>query len=155
MPARSRAPGFSPGRVRGSPLVVHRISCDSEPNRLDLGSNNHFRPILGAVLRKLSTFVGRVTGLAQPKIPDSRLGRINSAFRRRLDDAVEDVFSRACLSGDLETAGELLHVMENMHQRRIKAFGSDRRINDEMIVRARRELEWRTQSRANGSKRPG
>ena len=88
-----------------------------------------------------------MTGLSQPKIPANRLDRVNAAFRRRLDDAVEDVFSRACLIGDLETAAELLQVLEYMHERRRKMFGRDRRISDETVVKARRELEWRRQSR--------
>ncbi len=60
---------------------------------------------------------------------------------------MEDVFNQACLNGDLATAGELLDVLTKMHERRKIAFGRDRRINDDTILRARAELERRQRVR--------
>jgi hypothetical protein len=98
---------------------------------------------------RLSTLISRMTGMSEPRVPQERLERVNTAFRRRLDDAVEDVFSRACLSGDLQTATELLAVLENMHQRRQVAVGHDRRLSDTTLMRARRELALRQGDAAN------
>ena len=99
-------------------------------------------------MRKLSTLIDRMAGLAQPRLPAGRLERINQALRRRLDDAVEDVFNQACLKGDLDTAGQLLAVLERMHSRRQAEFGRERRINDDAIVRGREELDRRLRVRA-------
>ena len=65
--------------------------------------------------------------------------RINRVLRRRLSDRVEDVFQEACVSSDLDTAEELLHVLEAMHARR-QALVGDRRLSSADLVRAREEL---------------
>ena len=99
-------------------------------------------------MARLSTLINRMTGIADQKVPLERMQRVNTALRRRLDDAVEDVFNRACLNGDLQTAAELLAVLANMHQRRQLAVGRDRRLSEAALVRARRELAQR-QGRAD------
>lgn len=68
-------------------------------------------------------------------------------MRRRLDDAVEDAFYRACLNGDLETASDLLNVLVAMHERRRQKYANDRRINDDTVQRARAELDRRRRLR--------
>jgi hypothetical protein len=65
--------------------------------------------------------------------------RMNRLLRRRLSDHVMDVLNEACISGDLETAEELLAVLENMHVRRQTAMG-DRRLSDKELVEAREEV---------------
>ena len=72
--------------------------------------------------------------------------RINRVLRRRLSDRVEDVFQEACVSGDLETAEELLSVLEAMHARR-QALVGDRRISNVDLVRAREDLARRKSDR--------
>jgi hypothetical protein len=76
-------------------------------------------------------------------VPGDRLQRLQQAFRRRLDDAVVDVFQRACLSRDLDTAAELLTVLENMNERRRRTYGGERRISDATVAQAREELARR------------
>ena len=102
------------------------------------------------VQRNWSTLIGRMAQLAQPRVPAERLERINQGFRRRLDDAVEEVFQQACLGGDLEAARELLGVMTAMHARRQQAFGGDRRIADDALQRANQELVRREAVRSAG-----
>ena len=73
--------------------------------------------------------------------------RVYGTLRRRLSDRVADVFHEACLGGDLETAEQLLAVMQDMQDRR--AHGrSDRRSGDEELERAREELATRKAARA-------
>ena len=72
--------------------------------------------------------------------------RLNRALRRRLSDRVMDVFHEACMTSDLDTAEELLAVLEAMHDRRQKAAG-ERRIGDEDVVRAREDLAARKAAR--------
>jgi hypothetical protein len=43
----------------------------------------------------------------------------------------------------LDSAAELLSVMENMSMRRQEKFGQDRRVDDQWIVKARNELARR------------
>jgi len=69
--------------------------------------------------------------------------QVQNWLRRRLEDAVEDVFRAALQRGDLASAGELLGVMESMHARARVRFGAERKGTAMMIDRARKELEAR------------
>jgi hypothetical protein len=91
----------------------------------------------------MSSFISRLVGLSEPAVPRQRLERINQILRRRLDDSVADVFDRACLHGDLDTASELLEVLRNMHARRQVRAGPERRTSDEAIRRASADLARR------------
>jgi hypothetical protein len=75
--------------------------------------------------------------------PEGFMNRLNRTFRRRLSDRVEALFQEACLADDLDTAEELLTVLVNMHERRSRKFGGERRINDEAVVKIREELAKR------------
>jgi hypothetical protein len=74
--------------------------------------------------------------------PTGASGRPPRTFRRRLRDRVEDLFQDACVAGDLETAEELLTIVENMQKRR-EYSGQDRRVEDEFFATAREELARR------------
>jgi len=84
--------------------------------------------------------------------PEGVLGQLNRTFKRRLGDRVEGLFQDACVSGDLDTAEELLTVLENM-QRRRDASTRDRRVDDGAFAAAREELARRR--RAAERKRRG
>ena len=74
--------------------------------------------------------------------PPRGLDTVLRSLRRRLDDRVSDVFHAACVSGDLIAAEKLLGVLEDMHARRGRAYGNERRqVDDSAVVRARVELE--------------
>lgn len=45
----------------------------------------------------------------------------------RVSDKVLTAFNHACATGDLESAEELLTVLERIAERRIRRFGGDRR----------------------------
>jgi hypothetical protein len=87
--------------------------------------------------------IGRATCFNPPPIPVERLSRLQRSPRRRIDDGVKEVFQLACMAGELDTAEELIGVLENMRERRERKFGGDRRINDDDIVQARSELRQR------------
>jgi hypothetical protein len=61
-------------------------------------------------------------------------------LRRRLEDAVEDVFHAALERGDLAAAEDLLGVLESMHARARVRFRVERKGTPLMIDRARNEL---------------
>ena len=74
--------------------------------------------------------------------PGGMVSRLNRAFRRRLTDRVEDLFHDACSAGDLDTAEEVLAILENMQNRR-EGAGTDRRMANEFFSAAREELARR------------
>jgi hypothetical protein len=69
--------------------------------------------------------------------------QVQNWLRRRLEDAVEDVFRAALQRGDLASAEDLLGVMESMHARARVRFNAPRHGTAQMIERARKELESR------------
>jgi hypothetical protein len=87
-------------------------------------------------------FIGsKIRSHNEIQIPGERLARVNQSLKRRLDDDVEEVFSRTCASNDLESAADLLNLLEKWHARRSASYGRERRISGANLVRARKELE--------------
>ncbi len=87
-------------------------------------------------------FIGsKIRSHNEIQIPGERLARVNQSLKRRLDDDVEEVFSRACASNDLESAADLLNLLEKWHARRSASYGRERRNSGANLVRARKELE--------------
>ncbi|MGA3398753.1 MAG: hypothetical protein ABSC95_06005 [Acetobacteraceae bacterium] len=76
--------------------------------------------------------------------------QVQNWLRRRLEDAVEDVFRAALQRGDLASAEDLLGVIESMHARARVRFNAPRRGTALMIERARKELESRKARRRLG-----
>jgi hypothetical protein len=81
------------------------------------------------------------TRLHEVQIPGARLARVNQSLKRRLDDDVEEVFNRACATNDLESAADLLALLEKWHLRRQANYGRERRITGVGLERARKELQ--------------
>ncbi|HUB14075.1 MAG TPA: hypothetical protein VMB34_19145 [Acetobacteraceae bacterium] len=99
-------------------------------------------------LRRMSFGIGGTARLSP--LAENRLGaaaeppyHAQNWLRRRLEDAVEDVFRAALQRGDLASAEDLLGVLENMHARARLRFKSERKGTVAMIERARKELEAR------------
>lgn len=85
----------------------------------------------------------RLTPTELRSVPQG-LDTVLRTLRRRLDDRVAEVFQVACMSGELEAAEKLLEVLEDLHERRRRDHGRERReINEELIQRARGELQRR------------
>ncbi len=70
-------------------------------------------------------------------VPPERMNRMYVSLRRRLSDKIEDVLEEACMSRDLDTAEELLQVLEFMQTRRPETDNPNRRSSDEALDRAR------------------
>ncbi|MDE2581783.1 MAG: hypothetical protein KGL52_09125 [Rhodospirillales bacterium] len=70
------------------------------------------------------------------------------SLKRRLSDKIEDVLEEACVIGDLQTAEELLQVLEFMDARHPRNDGPDRRARATRIMQLRKEVERQQQLRA-------
>jgi hypothetical protein len=92
-------------------------------------------------MRTFGFLVNRSAAMHEVHIPGARLARVNQSLKRRLDDDVEEVFSRACATNDLEAANDLLALLEKWHARRSASYGRERRISGASLQRARKELE--------------
>ena len=92
-------------------------------------------------MRTFGFLVNRTSALHEVRIPGSRLARVNQSLKRRLDDDVEEVFSRACATNDLDAASDLLTLLEKWHARRSASYGRERRISGASLQRARKELD--------------
>ena len=101
-------------------------------------------------MRPFSFRGNKSSAMTEVAIPGARLARVNQAHKRRLDDDVEDVFHRACATNDLESATDLLLLLEKWHTRRSESYGRERRISSANLQRARKELERRSASRGGG-----
>jgi hypothetical protein len=91
-------------------------------------------------VRTFGISIRRNVGLHAPSLPD-RGGKIKSPSHRRLHDSLEEVFFRACATRDLDSAADLLMVLEKWHERRATRYGRERRISDGGIKMMRAELE--------------
>ena len=88
-------------------------------------------------------------------IPETRMDRLRQSYRRRLSDALEDVFHRACTENDFRTAACLYAVLEDMYRRRQNTYGSERRFSEDVLTRAREALEQcRARVRQNSKPEP-
>ena len=92
-------------------------------------------------MRTFGFMVKKSASLHEVRIPTARLARVNQSLKRRLDDDVEEVFHRACATNDLESASDLLALLEKWHARRSASYGRERRISGANLQRARKELE--------------
>ncbi|MGH7042331.1 MAG: hypothetical protein ACREFY_09380 [Acetobacteraceae bacterium] len=78
---------------------------------------------------------------SEPAIPAERMAQVHGVLRRRVSDAVEDAFRRACLAGDVMTAYDLIVVLEGMIKRGEHQPEGERRLLPARVNRLRRELQ--------------
>jgi len=83
---------------------------------------------------------GRHGAEAESQIPPERMGQVYATLRRRVSDAVEDAFRRACVAGDPATAQDLIVVLEGMIRRGERLPAGERRLLPGRVNRLRREL---------------
>jgi hypothetical protein len=106
-------------------------------------------------MRHMSFGLGKATSLT-PQAEHKQLApaqppyEVRNWLRRRLEDAVEDVFRAALQRGDLASAEDLLGVMENMHARARVRYNAERRGAAMVLERARKELDTRRSRRRLG-----
>ena len=90
---------------------------------------------------------------AEPSLPQDRIDRMYVSLRRRLSDRIEDVLDEACGIGDLQTAEELLSVLELMAGRAPRLLGRERRARTERLAMLRQEVT-RLRDRNTRRRRP-
>ena len=86
-------------------------------------------------------FEARQFNANEQNIPESRMERLRQSYRRRMSDALEEVFHRACVEADLRTATCLFAVLQDLHHRRRSTYGGERRFAEDAIAKAELELE--------------
>ncbi|MGA3401776.1 MAG: hypothetical protein ABSC95_21395 [Acetobacteraceae bacterium] len=96
-------------------------------------------------MRQFSFSIGGSANLMPPTeknlaAPSAPPYQVQNPLRRRLEDAVEDVFHAALVRGDIASAEDLLGVMESIEVRGRLRFQSERKGTSVMIGRARNEL---------------
>ena len=104
--------------------------------------------LTGAGMRRFSFGIRGLANLSQlgqnnQEAPASPAHQPPNPLRRRLEDAVEDLFHTALRRGDLASAEDLLCVMENIHARARVRSQSGRKSTALMLARARNELASR------------
>jgi dsRNA-specific ribonuclease len=72
--------------------------------------------------------------------PGAIRNRLNRYMKRRLSDELEAVIHAAYLSGDLETAEELLVILQNKRERDARKY--DQRISND-LAEHRRATHWK------------
>ena len=92
-------------------------------------------------MRQFGIRIRRNPNISGPVAPEARLRLVKSLSRRRLHDSLAEVFFRACEISDLNSAADLLAVMEGWHSRRAIAYGRERRISDAGIKAMRAHLD--------------
>ena len=94
-------------------------------------------------MRPFGSLIDKAVKLSTPPIPDPRLARVNPPVMGRLHDGVSELFDHACITGDLEPAGDLLTLLETWHARRPYDNEEQRRMGGTHLKRMRGELERR------------
>ena len=97
---------------------------------------------------KIPTFISAVASRAHSALPPARLDRLNRAYRRRIDDMIDEAFQHACMNGDLETAADLADLLERKLARWVLAHGSDNRAGSTQLEAMRKELGLRRDRKA-------
>ena len=91
-------------------------------------------------MRSFAFLVGTNCKMAEPRAPVSHSTNVNVPRRCRLEDDVATVFAKACATGDREAAADLLALLEKWHARRAIGPTRERRVRNETLQRARRDL---------------
>ncbi len=92
-----------------------------------------------------STTVGQAHPLADTSLPHNASRSTPNSRHRRLIDGIVDGFSLACRHGDLESAADLITVLEDQRDRWIAQHGDERRRTESQIASMKDELIRRRQ----------
>jgi hypothetical protein len=94
-------------------------------------------------MRPFGSLIDKAVQLRKPEIPDRRLERVNPPVMGRLDEGVMELFDHACVSGELESAADLLALMEKWQTGRAYPDEQQQRMGGVHVKRMRGELERR------------
>ena len=94
-------------------------------------------------MRPFGTLIEKAVKFREPSIPGARLDRVRPRNGYRLDEGINELFEYACITSDLEAAGDLVALMEKWHAgRRYKDY-EQRRLVVIQLKRMRGELDRR------------
>jgi hypothetical protein len=92
-------------------------------------------------MRPLRLLIGKDAALSAPPAPVGRRGYAGRRPRRRLDDQITDIYTRATAANRLDDAADLLAILEKWHDKRKAHYGRDRRIDGAELSAMRTDLE--------------
>ncbi len=82
-----------------------------------------------------STVITAQSHLSDAKVPHTWRDPVTGSLHRRLADGINAAFEHACRHGDLDTAADLIAVLEDQRDRWISVNGGERRRSDQLINR--------------------
>lgn len=94
-------------------------------------------------MRPFGTLIQKTVKFREPSIPDARLDRVLPRTEHRLEEGINELFEYACITSDLEAAGDLVALMEKWHARRVYKDAERRRLVAIQLKRMRGELDRR------------
>ena len=87
-------------------------------------------------------FYNMRSSMSAPRLPDApREADARQNQRRRMEDLIETVYTKARAVNDLELAADLLTLLEKWLTRRVAVAGRERRTDRATLQRVRRELQ--------------
>jgi hypothetical protein len=94
-------------------------------------------------MRPFGTLIEKALKFREPSIPGARLDRVVPRTTNRLDEGINELFEFACITNDLDTAGDLVALIEMWHARRRYKDYEQRRVVAIQLKRMRGELDRR------------
>jgi hypothetical protein len=94
-------------------------------------------------MRPFGTLIQKAVKFREPSIPGARLDRVRPRTGYPLDEGISELFEYACITSDLEAAGELVTLVEKWHARRRYKDYEQRRLVVIQLKRMRGELDRR------------
>jgi hypothetical protein len=94
-------------------------------------------------MRPFGTLIEKAVKFREPSIPGARLDRVVPRTENRLDEGINELFEYACITNDLEAAGDLVGLIEKWHARRSYRDYEQRRLVAVQLKRMHGELDRR------------
>ncbi len=94
-------------------------------------------------MRNFGTIIDKHVKLRDPRVPDQRMARVSPPVLGRLDEEIKDLFDYACVAGDLDSAADLLALMEKWHERDAAEAEPQRQLRGILLKRMCGELNRR------------
>jgi len=95
------------------------------------------------MMRPFGALIKKAVKFREPSIPGARLDRVLPRTEHRLEEGINELFEYACITADLEAAGDLVALVETWHARRAYKDYEQRRHVVIQLKRMRGELDRR------------
>jgi hypothetical protein len=94
-------------------------------------------------MRPFGTLIEKAIKFREPSIPGARMDRVVPRTENRLDEGINELFEYACITNDLDAAGDLVALIEMWDARRTYKDYEQRRVVSIQLKRMRGELDRR------------